>query len=83
MLQRLTTLVNDRGWWLQPTSPPRTTHYFQRGSDTSLCGLITIGKYWRGRRRVLKKYQGCGLCRIRLLLKHSTPFNRPRQMRLV
>mgnify|MGYP001566893625 FL=1 len=82
-LQRLTALVNGRPGWLEVTDPPRTTHYYQTGSLTSLCNLLTIQTYWRGRRRRLKRWQGCGQCRIRLALRDSTPFNTPRQMRLL
>ncbi len=75
MLQRMTTLVNKRGWWLEGIKPPRATHYYLKGSDTSLCGLVMVGRYDRGVRRSPKKHLGCGLCRLRLFFKCSTAVN--------
>lgn len=82
-IQRLTALVNGRSGWIQSVEPTYAIHYFESGSQTSLCRLLTVGRHFKGRRRRPKRWQGCGQCRIRLALRGSTPFNTPRQMRLL
>jgi hypothetical protein len=57
-------LVNRCGGWIDPTDP-LSVHYFERGALNSLCGLVSVYRC-NGRRRVLKWYQGCGLCRAKI-----------------
>ena len=75
MTKRLTDGLNRGIRWLRRSEPSSATHCFIEDSDTSACGLMTMGGVGEWRKTQQSEVVWCDLCLRRLPQKCSTAFN--------